>query len=101
MTDPKILGYEIMQVIEVLKTTELPPTQVECIEQALLAGTNEDMRALLALVSEQVVREQRFAKAILEWFATTETTSERIGSALEDAARQIEDEMLKELLLEQ
>jgi hypothetical protein len=101
MSDAKIPGYDMKQVLEVLKATELPPIQAECLEHALRAGTDEDTQALLALVSEQVVREQRFAKAILEWFATTETTSERIGSALEEAARHIEDEMLAELLLEQ
>jgi len=98
MNDKTIPNHEIDRAIAALKVTDLPPTQVECIERALRAGTSHDAQALLALVTDQVVHEHRFAKALLDWFTTSQSAAERISLALETAAHQMEDELLKEIL---
>jgi hypothetical protein len=89
---------EVKKAIGLLKATEMPPTQVECIERALHQGTAEDVQKLLSLLGEQVANEQRFAKALLAWLAVSESAAERVSASLEQAAQQIEAELLGELL---
>lgn len=98
MNTGKVRSNEVEKAIGLLKETELPPTQVECIERALRQGTSEDAQALLTLVSEQVVHEQRFVKALLAWLALSESAAERISASLERAAEEMEVELLDELL---
>jgi hypothetical protein len=98
MDTKKIRSDEVEKGVELLRETDLPPTQVECVGRALRGGSSEDVQVLLNLISGQVTHQERFAKALLAWLAASQSAGELIGASLEHAAQEMEDKLLDELL---
>ena len=77
---------------ELLRKTSLPPTWIESLE------TREESPALRDLVSSQVEREARLQSALDGWLSSCQGASKHLESILERVAKDIEREILAELL---
>jgi len=85
-------------VLQVLRGLDIPPTQMESLGMLLTRTMAEDQRPLGDLVERLCDTESRLNDAELAWLNSCQVVAERIKSTLEEAAKQLEEELFLELV---